>query len=90
MTVEEELKLRQRLDSLHKWPDVYMFKFIVPAVNDNLEVLLSFFKEGADISQRHSANLNFTSITIKEVMLSTEAVIERYKSITHIPGLISL
>ncbi len=90
MTIEQELKLRQKLTEHHQWPEVYIFKFIMPKEGDNLATLLSFFNEQSEISQRDSSQGKFVSVTVKEVMLSTDAVIDRYKSIKGIDGLMSL
>ncbi|MES2627682.1 MAG: DUF493 family protein [Bacteroidota bacterium] len=90
MNIEQELKLRIQLDKMHKWPDVYMFKFVLPKDDDKLASLLSHFTDKAEITTRDSAKGNYMSITIREVMFSSDAVVERYKSITDIEGLLSL
>lgn len=90
MNVEQELKLRMQLDKMHNWPDVYMFKFVLPKDQAKIDELLSHFTEKADITQRESSTGKYISVTIKEVMLSTDAVVERYRSINNIEGLLSL
>ena len=90
MNVEQELKLRMQLDTMHKWPDVYMFKFVLPKDEAKIAELLSKFTEKAEVLQRDSAKGNYVSVTIKEVMFSTDSVIDRYKSISNIEGLLSL
>ncbi len=90
MNVEQEIKLRAQLDKIHTWPDVYMFKFVLPKDKSKLDELLSFFTEKAAISTRDSSTGKYTAVTIKEVMLSTDAVVDRYRSITNIEGLMSL
>ena len=90
MNIEEELKLRMKLDQHHNWPDVYMYKFVLPNEPEKIEQLMTHFAEKSEVTRRESAKGNYVSITIKEVMLSTDAVIERYRSITGIEGLMSL
>ncbi len=90
MNIEQEIKLRMQLDKMHKWPDVYLYKFVLPKDQTKIDQLLSNFTEKADVSVRESAKGNYVSVTIKEVMFSTDAVVERYKSISAIEGLMSL
>lgn len=90
MNVEQELKLRMQLDKMHSWPDVYMFKFVLPKDEQKVADLMSHFTNKAEVVTRDSAKGNYVSITIKEVMFSTDSVIERYKSIKSIEGLLSL
>ncbi len=90
MNVEQELKLRMQLDQMHKWPDVFMFKFVLPKDDAKMAQLMANFTEKAEVITRDSAKGNYVSVTVKEVMFSTDAVIDRYKSITNIEGLMSL
>jgi len=90
MNVEQEIKLRIQLDKMHRWPDVYLYKFVLPKDQTKIDQLLSYFTEKADIAIRESAKGNYVSVSIKEVMFSTDAVVDRYKSIAFIEGLMSL
>jgi hypothetical protein len=82
--------LREKLNA-EKWPNVYMFKFIVPADNRKVAQVENLFNsKEAQIQMRSSRNGNYVSITAKEVMMSADKVIERYQSASDIEGLISL
>jgi len=90
MTEEEKKKLKVSLDSAHKWPSLYMFKFIVPTVSGNYEELMKLFPDTADVVTKQSSSGKFTSITVKEVMMSSDAVLIRHEKASKIEGVISL
>jgi uncharacterized protein len=83
-------KLKEVLNKHTSWPTIYMFKFIIPAENRKIALIESKFSETAIISQHESATGKYVSITVKEVMLNAEAVIEKYKEMKGIEGLIAL
>ena len=89
-TDEQFEKLKDTLNKLTEWPTVYMFKFIIPAENKKIALVESKFSESAIISQHESSGGKYISITIKEVMLSADAVIDKYKEMKGIGGLIAL
>jgi putative lipoic acid-binding regulatory protein len=83
--------LQEKLTSDFTWPSVYLFKFIIPADNEKLALLESKFNsKEAQISVRNSRNGNYLSVSAKEMMISPESVIERYRSVENIEGIISL
>lgn len=84
-------RIRKTLDATHDWPALFMFKFIIPADNEKLAQVEALFNATtAEIRLRPSKNGNYTSITAKEIMLSAEAVLERYERAAKIEGLIAL
>jgi uncharacterized protein len=89
---EDKLKkLIETLDSNHSWPSVYMFKFIIPSDNSKIARLEAIFNtEIAEIRSRESANGKYTSITVKELMLNAQGVLEYYRLAAQIEGLIAL
>lgn len=88
---EKYEKLRKQLEQGFEWPQVYMFKFIVPAQNKKIARVENLFNsKEATINMRASRKGNYVSITAKELMLSPERVIERYLEAEKIEGLISL
>jgi hypothetical protein len=89
-TEEQYEKLKEVLNKHTSWPTVYMFKFIIPADNKKIALVESKFSETAIISQHESANGKYISITIKEVMLNADTIIQKYKEMTGIEGLIAL
>ncbi len=82
--------LRDHLTKDFIWPSVYMFKFIAPADNRIFALLHDLFPHQADFTNRHSAGGKYVSITVKEMMLSAEEVIERYEKASAIEGVIVL
>jgi putative lipoic acid-binding regulatory protein len=87
----DEVKFRELLEQNYSWPCVYMFKFICPADNEAIARLQQLFDpEVAELSLRPSSKGNYISFTAKELMISVEAVMQRYEQARGIPGLISL
>ncbi|MBW7868223.1 MAG: DUF493 domain-containing protein [Brumimicrobium sp.] len=84
---EKYLKLKEQLDLL-EWPNVYMFKFIVPSDNQLIARVTNMFSQVSEISMRPSAKGNYTSITIKEVMTDSDSVIKIYQDTEKIKGVI--
>ena len=82
--------LHEKLAKDINWPQVYMFKFIVVAENKKIALIQSKFSDDATIQQKESSGGKYISITVKEVMLSADSVIERYKEISTIEGVIAL
>lgn len=82
--------LREHLLNQGSWPSVYMFKFIAPAENRIFAMLHDLFPDHAEFTNRHSAGGKYVSITVKEVMLNADEVIERYMKASAIKGVIAL
>jgi len=72
------------------WPQVFMFKFIVPNDNKKMALVQSLFDDSATVTVRQSSNGKYISITGKELMLNPENVLKRYKKASKIEGLIAL
>ena len=84
-------KLKQQLEEGFEWPQVYMFKFIVPASNKNVADVENLFNtKTARVTTRQSRKGNFVSVTARELMLSPQKVIDRYLQAESIEGLIAL
>lgn len=82
--------LKKKLEEQFTWPQVYMFKFIIPADNKKLAMVESLFGNEAILVNRQSKNNKFISITAKEMMLSPTEIIAIYKKAEKIEGIISL
>ena len=82
--------LKQKLEKQHKFPMVYMFKFIVPNDNQRLAMVQSLFGEEAEVVTRTSKNGKYISLTGREMMLNAQSVINRYRLAEKIPGIVSL
>jgi hypothetical protein len=83
-------KFRQQLNKEKEWPIIYMFKFIIPSDNRKIALVESKFSDEATITQKESSNGKYISITIKEVMLSADSIIEKYKEMDGIEGLMAI
>lgn len=82
-------KLRTQLE-LQEWPDVFMFKFIVPNVPEKIALVSALFDEASDLRLQPSKNGKYVSIGAKELMMDVESIINRYKAAAEIEGIISL
>jgi uncharacterized protein len=82
-------RLKEQLVS-QPWPDVYMFKMIFPANNRTYALIRNIFPEEARFFDKHSSKGKYVSITVKELMLSADEVIDRYRKVAEIDGVIML
>jgi putative lipoic acid-binding regulatory protein len=83
-------KLRAQLD-LMEWPNLYLYKFIIPNENEKLAKVTALFDgETAEISYHESGKGNYVSVSVKEVTVSVEQIIEKYQKASEIKGVISL
>lgn len=87
---EQFEKLREQLNKEKDWPTIYMFKFIIPADNRKIALVESKFSDEAIITQKESSTGKYMSITIKEAMLTADSIIDKYKEMEGIEGLIAL
>lgn len=83
-------KLREQLNKEKSWPLIYMFKFIIPADNRKIALVESKFSDEAVITQKESTTGKYISITVKEVMLDANAIVDKYKEMQGIEGLMAL
>jgi hypothetical protein len=75
------------LDQQHNWPEVYMFKFIVPV---DKEASISELFPDIRLSSKKSKSGKYVSCTAKLVVESSEEVISIYKEAHKIEGIIAL
>lgn len=78
---------RIKLDQHHSWPELYMFKFIVP--KGKVEEFKHLFVNHT-LTEKTSAQGNYVSITLQIMAVSSDAVMDVYKQAASIEGLISL
>ncbi len=84
-------KLKAQLADTSLWPSPYLFKFIIPsneAKADQIETI--FDHTGAVINKKESRTGKYTSVSINVTMKNPDAVIEKYKQVGEIEGVISL
>ncbi len=90
---EEEFykRLREKLVDSTLWPAEYLYKFIVPSLDEKImQIEDAFDNMGAVINTKKSSKGNYTSVSINVRMQSAEAVIEKYVEISKVEGVISL
>lgn len=80
-------EFKEKLDSQHVWPSIYMFKFIVPKGKE-AEILSLFPKN--ELTSKSSKEGNYTSFTAKVMMGSSNDVIKIYQEAYKIEGVIAL
>ena len=84
-------RLRGQLEENSSWPSTYLYKFIVPTDQTKIDQIYAVFDQnGAVIESKKSKNGNYTSVSITVTMPSPEAVIEKYKEVSSVEGVISL
>lgn len=85
------VKLKDQLEDTTKFPADYMYKFIVPTDENQLnEVQDKFDSKGAVIKTKKSKTGKYISITIVLKLKNAEEVISYYKKVENIKGIISL
>ena len=82
--------LRKKLDEL-SFPSVYLFKFIVKSdVKKIAQIEALFNSDNAQINRKESSKGTFVSISVKEVVLSSNEIIHIYIQSSKIEGVIAL
>ena len=82
-------KLREQL-ALQEWPNVYLFKFIVPNTPEFLARATALFNDLSEISFHESKTGKYISITAKEMMMDVDSIMEVYARAAEIKGMIAL
>ncbi len=84
-------KLKTQLADTSMWPSKYLYKFIVPSQEDKIHQIETIFDNlGAVITKKESSKGTYTSISIAVRMKSPDHVIEKYKEVSEVEGVISL
>lgn len=78
---------KEQLDTQTDFPTLYMFKFIVP-IGKEQEV--AGLLPNNEAVFKKSTKGNYTSVTIKAMMPSSDAIVAIYKRASEIEGIISL
>ena len=82
-------KLKIQLE-LQEWPNVYLFKFIVPNSSDKIAKATALFDDSAELVIKESSKGTYMSISAREVMVDAESIIIKYKRASLIEGLVAL
>lgn len=84
-------RLHEQLTNNTLWPAPYLYKFIVPADIEKVELVKQAFEtHDAQIETKSSSNGNYISVSIQVKMKNPDAVIEKYLEVSYIEGIISL
>lgn len=90
-TEEFYIRLKTELEETTQWPSKYLYKFIVPTDKIKIQQVNSTFDNmGAVINTNTSKTGKYTSISIQVLMDNPDRVIEKYKEVSTIEGIISL
>lgn len=79
---------REKLDRHYAWPALYVFKFIVPAHKQ--DELRKLFPRHVTTTEKRSEKGNYISLTYQMMMPSSDSVIEVYKKVSVIEGIVAL
>jgi len=83
--------LKVQLEDTTKFPAEYMYKFIVPSDGNQVEEVHRIFdNKGAVIKTKKSKTGKYISLSIVLIIESADKVIEYYKKVGEIKGIISL
>lgn len=80
-------EFKEKLNAIHQWPSLYMFKFIVEA--DQVDALRAIFPKHTT-NTKPSSKGKYISVTIQMMASSAEEVMTKYDEAYKIKGIISL
>ena len=86
MTVDKKA-FREKLEEVHTFPTLYMFKFIVP--KDKVNDVEAIFPKN-EVTLKPSSGGKYLSATAKVMASSSDQIIEIYEKAQNIEGLIAL
>ncbi|WP_127138884.1 DUF493 family protein [Flagellimonas oceanensis] len=90
-TEEFYAKLREQLLETTNWPSTYLYKFIVPTDEKRISQIQDIFDNtGAVIESKKSKKGTYTSLSVTVNLKDPDAVIEKYKEVSVVEGVISL
>jgi hypothetical protein len=82
-------KLKIQLDQ-QEWPNVYLFKFIVPNEDEQVAQVSALFDESVDMVLHPSRTGKYMSLSAKEMMLDVDSILHKYEAAAKIKGVIAL
>lgn len=83
------LNLKKQLVLL-EWPNVYLFKFIIPNKPEAIAKTTALFDGAVDLKLQPSKTGKYVSISAKEMMLDVDSIIDKYNKSSSIEGLMAL
>lgn len=83
--------LKEKLQATHDFPEDYLFKFIITNQESrHTEIYRVFDGIKFTLNTRESKNGKYTSISINAFVLDAEQVIDIYREVGKIPGVMML
>lgn len=79
MSEDKFSDLKKKLEETVTYPSVYMFKFILEASHRKIAMVENLFGEDAEIYTKESGKGKYISITVKEVVMNTDHIIDIYR-----------
>jgi len=84
-------KLKEKLEESTTFPTKYLYKFIIPSNAEKVTQVEAVFNHmGAVITKKSSKTGKFISISILVAMQNADTIIEKYRTVEKIDGIISL
>lgn len=84
-------RLKEQLEDTSLWPSEFLYKFIVPTDKDKIDQINKVFDNtGAVIESKQSSKGKYTSISVTVNLENPDAVIQKYKEVGLVEGVISL
>lgn len=84
-------RLKEQLATTDKWPSDYLYKFIVPTDIEKINRIQDIFDNmGAVIESKKSKNGKYTSLSVRVNLENPDQVIQKYREVGHVEGVISL
>ncbi len=80
-------EFKEKLEGAHKFPALYMFKFIVPDAKK--EEVKALFPRN-EVNFKPSSKGTYVSVTARVMMSSSDAIIDVYNKAYQIEGILAL
>ena len=90
MDIKDIDELRKKIWENQKWPQKYIFKFIVRNEGGKVDKVVSLLPADSKLSFKHTQNLKHVAITAIAIIESLEKVKEVNQKVSEIQGVISL
>jgi uncharacterized protein len=90
MDEENKNQLKEKLESFHSWPSLYMYKFIFPNDGNAASRIRVVFPEEVEFLLKESSKGKYASLTVKEMVMDPEVIFQRYEAVSRIEGVIAL
>jgi hypothetical protein len=90
MALKDYRKLRKILAEDKNWPQLYMFKFIVPNLHGKVDKVVALLPDEGKISFNHTKSLRHVAVTCKAIMDNADDIVKITQEATAIEGVFAL